>query len=65
MLLDDDDQSAQNNEKSQTKPLTNDPNVCPEHEKNYEIICTTDLKMICPHCAIFGHHKNHKFKTIK
>lgn len=21
--------------------------------------------MICPHCAIFGNHKDHKFKTVR
>lgn len=21
--------------------------------------------MVCPHCAIFGNHKDHTFKTVK
>ena len=39
--------------------------MCEQHEKPFEIICITDLKMICPHCAIFGNHKEHSFKTLK
>jgi hypothetical protein len=39
--------------------------MCPEHQKPLEIVCITDEQMICPHCAIFGNHKDHIFKTFK
>ncbi len=38
--------------------------LCELHKKPLDIICTTDRKRICPHCAIFGNHKDHKFKTL-
>lgn len=39
--------------------------MCATHDKPLEIICLTDLKRICPHCAIFGNHKDHKFKSLR
>ena len=39
--------------------------MCNVHKKSLEIICINDLKRICSHCAIFGGHKNHKFKSFQ
>ena len=39
--------------------------MCNVHKKSLEIICVNDLKRICSHCAIFGGHKNHKFKSFQ
>lgn len=38
--------------------------LCEVHKKPLDIICATEKKRICPHCAIFGNHKGHKFKTM-
>lgn len=38
---------------------------CEEHKKDLEIICINDRVKLCPHCALFGSHKDHKFKTIR
>ena len=37
---------------------------CTLHNKELEIICLTDRERLCPHCALFGKHKNHCFKTL-
>jgi predicted nuclease with TOPRIM domain len=38
--------------------------MCDIHKKELEIICITDRIKLCLHCALFGKHKDHKFKTI-
>ena len=38
---------------------------CSRHGKSLDIICINDKKLLCPHCAIFGEHRDHKFKTIE
>lgn len=64
LLLDPEDKTVPLEIKPQNSLITSQE-ICPEHEKTLEIICATDLKMICPHCAIFGNHKDHCFKTLK
>ena len=31
----------------------------------FDLICLSDNKMICQHCALFGDHKNHNFRKIE
>jgi hypothetical protein len=38
--------------------------ICPEHNVVMDIICLTEKKKICPHCALFGSHKHHAFRRI-
>ena len=34
---------------------------CLEHRTISELICETDRKIICSHCALFGAHKGHQY----
>lgn len=38
--------------------------MCSFHGKELELICLTDRTRLCAHCALFGSHKDHKFKTV-
>lgn len=29
-----------------------------------DIVCVTDKQKICPHCALFGKHKDHRIKRL-
>lgn len=37
------------------------PKQCAKHKKGEDILCLTDKKLICSHCALFDYHANHKF----
>lgn len=37
--------------------------ICPAHQKSLDVICQVDRTRICSHCALFGEHKDHKFKS--
>ena len=50
---------------SQNSLIGKETDVCTVHKKSLDIICLTDLKRICSHCAIFGQHKNHKLKPFQ
>jgi spore coat polysaccharide biosynthesis predicted glycosyltransferase SpsG len=30
-----------------------------------DIICISDKQRICPHCALFGNHRDHRFKRLE
>jgi hypothetical protein len=30
-----------------------------------DIICISDRQRICPHCALFGQHRDHRFKRVE
>jgi hypothetical protein len=30
-----------------------------------DIVCITDKHRICPHCALFGNHREHRFKRLE
>lgn len=36
--------------------------TCVFHHKNKELICLTDMEMVCTECALFGTHINHSFQ---
>ena len=38
---------------------------CKLHKMEFDLICLSDNKMICQHCALFGDHKNHDFRRIE
>lgn len=38
--------------------------VCPIHRVVLDIICISDKQKICPHCALFGAHRDHRFKRL-
>ena len=54
------------NSKDSENSVTEEPKieVCKIHNKELEIICITDKEKLCPHCALFGTHKDHIFKTL-
>lgn len=37
--------------------------ICPAHQKSLDVICLVDRTRICSHCALFGEHKDHNFKS--
>lgn len=37
--------------------------MCSKHQKPIDIICLSDLVALCPMCALFMGHKNHKLIT--
>lgn len=39
--------------------------MCPQHNAINELACLTCKRRICPHCALFGGHKNHEVKEEK
>lgn len=42
----------------------NEEELCPEHKVGMDIVCVTDKQKICPHCALFGKHKDHRIKRL-
>jgi hypothetical protein len=38
--------------------------LCSLHGKELELVCLTDRVRLCAHCALFGSHKDHRFKTV-
>lgn len=40
-------------------------NFCLEHQRNANLICLEDQKVLCSDCILFGLHKNHQFKKIE
>ena len=49
---------------SSTSTNPNEIELCPDHKKEIEIICINDRTKLCPHCALFGGHKEHTLKTL-
>ena len=39
-------------------------NFCEVHKKEMEIICLSDRVRVCPHCALFGPHRDHPLRTV-
>ena len=39
-----------------------DANFCPEHGREYEVVCLDHKCRICTNCALFGSHKNHEIR---
>jgi hypothetical protein len=35
------------------------------HKVVMDIICISDKQRICPHCALFGNHRDHRFKRLE
>lgn len=42
----------------------NEEELCPLHKASMDIVCVTDKQKICPHCALFGKHKDHHIKRL-
>lgn len=38
--------------------------LCPKHKVILDIVCISDKQRICPHCALFGPHRDHRFKRL-
>ena len=38
--------------------------ICPKHKVICDIVCISDKQRICPHCALFGPHRDHRFKRL-
>ena len=38
--------------------------LCEEHNQNTTLVCFTEKKLICPDCALFGKHKDHKYMKM-
>lgn len=38
--------------------------LCSKHKVLMDIICISDKQKICPHCALFGEHKDHRVKRV-
>lgn len=38
--------------------------LCSTHKVIMDIICISDKQKICPHCALFGDHRDHRFKRL-
>jgi hypothetical protein len=38
---------------------------CSDHGKPLDIVCIKDRALLCAHCAIFGGHPNHSFRTVE
>lgn len=38
--------------------------LCPLHKAPLDIVCISDKQRICPHCALFGNHREHRFKRL-
>lgn len=38
--------------------------LCPLHRAPLDIVCISDKQRICPHCALFGNHTEHRFKRL-
>lgn len=38
--------------------------LCPKHKVVLDIVCISDKQRICPHCALFGPHRDHRFKRL-
>jgi hypothetical protein len=39
--------------------------LCPKHRVVMDIVCISDKQRICPHCALFGPHRDHRFKRLE
>lgn len=52
------------NQEESSQESSTERQICQAHRKELEIICLTDRQMVCPHCALFGSHKDHQFKTV-
>lgn len=38
--------------------------MCELHKVTLDIVCISDRQRICPHCALFGNHRDHRFKRL-
>ena len=38
---------------------------CGEHDKEIELVCLTDKKLLCTDCVLFGVHKNHDYAKLE
>lgn len=43
----------------------NEEELCPVHKVCMDIVCVSDKQKICPHCALFGKHKDHRIKRLE
>lgn len=64
-------QEEENQLLAEASPLTASPNfegneeeLCPVHKVGMDIVCVTDKQKICPHCALFGKHKDHRIRRL-